>query len=98
MAMTCVYRPDGILLHIKAKGREGVFLQTLDGDGNAIRTYDMAGPGWAGLGPSIDNKTVFIDNFFTGKIIKLDLDSGETVAEADTKVERALAGIAQYPG
>ncbi len=98
MAMTCAYQPDGTLLFIKANFKEGFFLQTLDDSGNATRTYDTAGPGWAALGPSIDSKTAFVGNFFTGAIIKLDLDSGETITQADTNVQRALAGIAQYPG
>jgi outer membrane protein assembly factor BamB len=98
MAMTCAYQPDGTLLYIKANFREGFFLETLDGEGSATRKYDTAGPGWAALGPSIDSKTAFVGNFFTGAIIKLDLESGETVAQTDTGVQRALAGIAQYPG
>lgn len=98
MAMTETYQPDGTLLYIKANFREGFFLATLDDQGNEIRTYDMPGRGWAGLGASIDSKTAFVGNFFTGALIKMDLESGETLAQAETKVERALAGIAQYPG
>jgi outer membrane protein assembly factor BamB len=98
MAMTVAYQPDGTLLYIKANFREGFFLATLDDDGNEIRTYDMPGPGWAALGTSIDSKTAFVGNFFTGTFIKMDLESGETLAQAETGVARALAGIAQYPG
>ena len=98
MAMTACYQPDGTLLYIKANFREGFFLQTLDNEGNVIRTYDPQERGAAGLAPSIDNQAAFIGNFFTGGIVKLDLASGETLATAETGVERALAGIAQYPG
>lgn len=98
MAMTEAYQPDGTLLFIKANFRKGFFLQTLDEKGNAIRTYDTAGPGWATLGPSIDSKSAFVGNFFNGTFIKMDLDNGETIATAETGVERGLAGIAQYPG
>lgn len=98
MAMTVAYQPDGTLLYIKNNFREGSFLQTLDEEGNATRTYETTGPGWAALGTSIDSKAAFVGNFFTGAVIKLDLDSGETVAQAETEVKRALAGIAQYPG
>jgi outer membrane protein assembly factor BamB len=98
MAMTAAYQPDGTLLLIKANFREGFFLETLDEGGNAIRTYNTAGPGWASLGTSADSKSAFVGNFFTGAFIKLDLDSGETLAQAETEVERGLAGIAQYPG
>jgi outer membrane protein assembly factor BamB len=98
MAMTSAIQPDGTLLYIKANFREGFFLETLDLEGNVLRTYDTPGPGWAALGPSIDSKYAFVGNFFTGGIIKIDLDNGETVAQAETNVQRALAGIAQYPG
>ncbi len=98
MAMTLAFQPDGTLLYIKANFREGFFLQILDQDGTVIRTYDPMERGAAGLGTSIDGKTAFIGNFFTGTISKLDLDSGEIVAQADTSVQRSLAGIAQYPG
>ena len=98
MAMTSVFQADGTLLYIKANFREGFFLQILDQDGNAIRTYDPMERGAAGLGPSIDGKTAFVGNFFTGSISKIDLDSGETIAQAETNVQRSLAGIAQYPG
>jgi streptogramin lyase len=98
MAMTVAYQPDGTLLYIKANFREGFFLATLDDDGNEIRTYNMPGPGWAALGTSIESNTALVGNFFTGAFVKMDLDSGENLAQAETKVERALAGIAQYPG
>ncbi len=98
MAMTEAYQPDGTLLFIKANFREGAVVQTLDGEGNVIRTYETAGPGWAALGPSIDSQCAFVCNFFNGTFIKMDLDTGETIATAETNVERALAGIAQYPG
>ncbi len=41
-----------------------------------------------------DNMT----NFFTGELIKLNLESGATLSYANTGVQRSLAGIAQYPG
>lgn len=98
MAMTSAIQPDGTLLYIKANFRAGFHLQTLDYDGNAIRTYDMPAPGWASLGSSIEENTAFVGNFFTGSFMKFDLDSGEALATAETGVQRALAGIAQYPG
>ncbi len=98
MAMTVAYQPDGTLLFIKANFREGFFLETLDEDGKAIRTYNTEGPGWASLGTSADSKSAFVGNFFTGAFINLDLEIGETLCQAETKVERGLAGIAQYPG
>lgn len=98
MSMTAVYQPDGTLLYIHANFREGFFLHTLNDDGEIQRTYNMEGPGWAALGASVDSKSAFVGNFFTGGLVKLDLASGEIVARADTGVQRALAGIAQYAG
>ena len=98
MAMTEAYQPDGTLLYIYANFRKGFFLQSLADDGSAIRTYDMEGPGWAALGTSIEPGRALIGNFFTGSLIKLDLESGATLARAETDVQRSLAGIAQYPG
>lgn len=98
MAITAAYLPDGTLLYVMANFKTGFFLQSLDAEGNATRTYDMPAPGWASLGTSIEDHTAFIGNFFTGSFAKLDLHSGEMGASAETGVERALAGIAQYPG
>ena len=58
----------------------------------------MEGSGWAALGQTIDNDYALLGNFFTGIVAKFDLNSGEIVARAETGVERALAGIAQFPG
>ena len=96
MAMTAACQGDGSLLYIKANFREGFFLQELDGDGNAVRTWNTDGKGWAALGCSREAGMALIGNFFTGTVAKMDLATGETVATAETNVQRALAGIAQY--
>lgn len=99
MAISSTLQEDGTLLHIKANFRKGFVLQTLNTDGSVIRTYEMPPPpGWAGIGTSIEDNTVFVGNFFTGAFMKLDLESGEALATAETGVQRSLAGIAQYPG
>jgi len=96
MAMTACYQSDGSLLYIKANFRAGFFLEELDGDGNAVREWATQGPGWAALGCSREPGKALIGNFFTGTVAKMDLDSGEIVASAETDVKRSLAGIAQY--
>jgi len=98
MTMVASYQTDGTLLYIKANFRQGFFVQTLDEEGDAIRTYETEGPGWAGLGVSTEPGKALVGNFFTGTLIKMDLDSGEVIAKAETGVQRSLAGIAQYPG
>lgn len=96
MAMTVACQDDGSLMYIKANFREGFFLQKLDADGNATQTWNTEGKGWAALGCSREPGMALIGNFFTGTVAKMDLASGETVASAETNVQRALAGIAQY--
>jgi len=99
MACQMALQADGTLLHIKANFRKGFVLQTLNIDGSVIRTYEMPPPpGWAGIGTSIEDNTVFVGNFFNGTFMKLDLESGQALATAETNVQRSLAGIAQYPG
>ena len=98
MAITAAYLPDGTLLYVMANFKKGFAVQSLDADGNAIRTYAMPAPGWASLGVSIEADTVFIGNFFTGAFMKYDLKSGAQIASAETGVQRSLAGIVQYGG
>ncbi len=99
MACQMALQADGTLLHIKANFRKGFVLQTLNLDGSVIRTYEMPPPpGWAGIGTSIEDNTVFVGNFFNGAFMKFSLDTGEVLASAETNVQRGLAGIAQYPG
>jgi sugar lactone lactonase YvrE len=98
MSITEAFQPDGTLYIMMANFREGFYLHRLDADGNVTHTYDKLEMGAAGLGTSIDGKSLFIGNFFTGSITKIDADSGEALAKAETDVQRSLAGIAQYPG
>jgi len=98
MAMCLVYQPDGQLLLIQANFRKGFNLHKIDENGNSTQEWPMPGPGWAAMGTSTDANIALIGNFFTGAVAKFDLSKGEIVAQAETGVERALAGIAQFPG
>ena len=98
MAMAIGYLPNETLMMIRGNFREGPKILMLDGEGNSTREYSMEGSGWAALGQTIDNDYALLGNFFTGIVAKFDLNSGEIVARAETGVERALAGIAQFPG
>ena len=98
MAMCAVYNPDGKLYYITANFRAGFKLQQLEEDGTVAQEWDMPGPGWAAMAPSIDPNYVLLGNFFSGTVAKFNLQSGEMEAKAETGVERALAGLAQYPG
>lgn len=98
LAISIMYTGDQRLLHVRAKGREGFFLDELSEAGEVLRSYTLPGPGWASMGRSIEKGIVLMGNFFTGEAAKLDLASGEMVAKASTGTQRSLAGIAQYPG
>jgi hypothetical protein len=60
--------------------------------------YPLEGHGWATLKAAADGRHLYIGNFFSGQVVKLELETGDLVAVADTGVQRSLAGIAQYVG
>ncbi len=98
MAMTIMYARDGRLLHIRANFRQGFFLEQLSEKGEVIRSYPLPGPGWAAVGQSEEPDTALIGNFFTGTVARFSLATGQILAQAETGVQRSLAGVAQYPG
>lgn len=97
MAMTIMYT-QGRLLHIRANFKEGFFLEELSEKGEVVRSYPLPGPGWAAVGKSIEPDITLLGNFFTGVAAKFDLKTGKIIAQAETGVQRSLAGLAQYPG
>lgn len=98
MVLVATHRPDGTLLMIKAVSREEFVMVQLSADGDELRTYELPGPGWAIIAPSLDDNVLLLGNFFTGTIAKFDLGSSEVLAQVDVGVQRSLAGIAQYEG
>ena len=98
MAMTINYMPDGKLMHIRANFKQGFFLENLSETGEVLKSWPLPGPGWAAVGRSTEKDTILIGNFFTGQVAKFDLNTGGITAKAETGVQRALAGLAQYPG
>jgi hypothetical protein len=95
--MTIMYT-QGRLLHIRANFKEGFFLEELSEKGEVVRSYPLPGPGWAAVGKSIEPDITLLGNFFTGVAAKFDLKTGKIIAQAETGVQRSLAGLAQYPG
>jgi hypothetical protein len=73
-------------------------IDLINAAGRTTCSYMLEGNGWATLKVAADGRHLYIGNFFTGQIAKLELESGELIATADTGVERSLAGIAEYPG
>jgi len=65
--------------------------------GRTMVSYPLDGTGWVTVRASSDGRHLYVGNFFSGKVVKMAVDSGEWVAVADTGVERSLAGIAEYP-
>ncbi len=98
MVLIAMYRPDGSVLMIKAVSREEFVLEHLSAEGESLRVYELPGPGWATMVPSLDDNTILISNFFAGDVGTLNLDTGELDVKANVGVARSLAGIAQYPG
>lgn len=109
LALLATHRHDGSLLFIKAKmpgppgappaGPPAFFLQHLDADGQVLREYSLPGGGWATILPSpLDHEIVYLGNFFTGTLAKMELREGTILAQSETGVQRSLAGLAQYPG
>ena len=67
-------------------------------EGRTKCCYPLEGHGWATLKAAADGRHLYIGNYFSGELVKLELESGEHVAVADTGVEKSLAGIAEYVG
>jgi sugar lactone lactonase YvrE len=65
--------------------------------GRTMVSYPLEGTGWVTVKASSDGRHLYVGNFFTGKVVKMAVDSGDWVAVGDTGVERSLAGIAEYP-
>jgi len=87
------YAPDGRLYVSR-----GTRVDLVAPDGRTMCCYPLEGHGWATLKTAADGRHLYVGNFFTGRIVKLELGTGEHVAIADTGMPRSLAGIAQFAG
>ena len=76
----------------------GNCIDLINAAGRTTVSYKLEGHGWATLKAAADCRHLYIGNFFSGQLAKLELESGELIASADTGVERSLAGIAEYRG
>jgi hypothetical protein len=72
-------------------------IDLVSASGRTMVSYPLEGNGWVTVKASTDGRHLYVGNFFTGKVVKMAVDSGEWVATGDTGVERSLAGIAEYP-
>lgn len=83
--------PDGNILMGHVHGAS-LFLPT----GETLKAYDIPQDrGWAAVRVGADGVSFLIANFFTGRLEKRALDSGDIIAATDTGMVFALASIAE---
>lgn len=85
------YGPQG-RLYVSRGNR----IDLVNAAGRTTVSYPLEGHGWATLKAAADGRHLYLGNFFSGQLAKLELESGEIVATAATGVARSLAGIAEY--
>lgn len=76
----------------------GAKFEHIDLSGKVLQTYPLEGPGWATIKESLDRKHVWVTSFFNGTVLKFEKGSGKVVGSFSVPAQRALAGIAEYPG
>ena len=87
------YCADGMLLVTR-----GPKIEVIDEAGKVVRTYPLEGRGWATIKESVDQKHILVSSLFNGILLKMEKNSGAVVATMKVDVERALAGVAEFPG
>ncbi len=73
-------------------------IEVIDEAGKVTRTYPMEDRGWATIIESKDRDHLLATNFRDGRVVKINKASGDIVNTIELNVERALAGIAEFPG
>jgi sugar lactone lactonase YvrE len=81
--------PDGTLMVCM-----GNRVDALTQDGVWLRTYRLPGFGWSIIDARCGTHA-YVGNWFSGELLKLDLQSGEVVAQTIV-AEKCMAGVAQY--
>jgi len=72
-------------------------LDLLSESGTELRSYPLEGFGWSTLALAPDEAFAYVGNWFTGELVKVDLDSAQF--QATTPVaEKCMAGIAVFSG
>lgn len=84
---------DGTLYALR-----GGSIHLIDAAGVTTRQIPLEGFGWAMIEMAADGRHVFVSNFFTGDVAKIDLQSGTKVGGIATQAPKAVAGIAEYSG
>lgn len=85
----------GRLLAVRGQGVDAFDASS----GAKLQSYPLQSFGWSSMSLPVGAKThVFVTNFFSGEIAKLDLASGKVLARADAGIRKSLAGAAEFPG
>ena len=71
-------------------------LELMTDSGRVLRDNSLEEFGWSILAPSADERLACAGNWFNGRLVKLDLDSGRVAAKVNV-AEKCMAGIAVYP-
>ena len=76
----------------------GLGIDALDAaSGAVLRRYPLGSFGWASMSPPTGN-IVYLSNFFSGEVARLDLQSGAITARAETGTKKSASGVAVAPG
>lgn len=76
----------------------GGSIHLVDASGTTTRQIPLEGFGWALIDLAGDGHHVFVSNFFTGEVAKINLQSGAKVGSIATQAPKAVAGIVEYKG
>lgn len=83
--------PDGNILMATVYG-----VSLFSSTGDLLREYDIPKEkGWSAIRISQDGTVFFVANFFTGRLEKRSLETGEIIAATDTSLIYRLASIAE---
>lgn len=66
--------------------------------GSILDKHELGGMGWAAITPGIDDEHVIVGNFFSGDVVKYNLDERKIVARSSIGEKNSLSGVAQFPG
>ncbi|MBM4192177.1 MAG: hypothetical protein FJ196_03855 [Gammaproteobacteria bacterium] len=84
---------DGIVYALRSGS-----IHLVDASGTTTHQIPLEGFGWALIELAGGGQHVFVSNFFTGEVAKIDLRSGAKVGSIATQAPKAVAGIVEYKG
>ncbi|MFO1427077.1 MAG: hypothetical protein U1F11_08895 [Steroidobacteraceae bacterium] len=81
---------DGRLLIVDGQG-----IGAWSPGGQLLRNYPLGSFGWASMSTPRSGH-VYVTNFFSGEIARLELASGEVTARAQAGIRKSLSGVAEF--